>query len=189
MKRTSLLLSCFLLAMAFSFVSCSKEGPAGAQGPAGSAGPAGPAGSAGATGPAGATGTANVMYSDWLDVTYKAVVSPNGTATPDTSYTANIAATKLDLAMLTTGEIKVYWNLGSAAAPDILPLPYGYDILAFYQLQNIELDASFNASSGTVSGVKKGQYRYILIPGGAHARSAINWNDYKQVKEYLGLKD
>ncbi len=35
------------------------------------------------------------------------------------------------------------------------------------------------------------QYRYILIPGGTSARMAksINWNDYKAVQAYLGLKD
>jgi hypothetical protein len=42
-----------------------------------------------------------------------------------------------------------------------------------------------------MNGVKYQQYRYILIPGGAEARKAagIDWNDYKQVKAYLHLKD
>ena len=32
--------------------------------------------------------------------------------------------------------------------------------------------------------------RYILIPGGTHARMAkIDWNNYNEVKAYLGLKD
>ena len=33
------------------------------------------------------------------------------------------------------------------------------------------------------------QYRYILIPGGKAARSAIDWNNYAAVKKYLNLKD
>lgn len=185
MKRTSLLLSCYLLAIAISIVSCSKEGPAGAPGPAGPAGPAGPTGG---TGPAGATGTANVMYSDWLDVTYTY-------STTDSIYVATISAPKLDLPMINTGEIKVYFNLGTAAAPQIFPLPYvdvfsGLYIQPYFSVQSIRLESDANISSHTnTAGVKIYQCRYVLIPGGVHARSAINWNDYNQVKEYMGWKD
>ena len=50
------------------FTACSKTGPTG---PAGPAGQDGAAGAAGPAGPKGDTGTANVIYSPWLDVTYK----------------------------------------------------------------------------------------------------------------------
>jgi hypothetical protein len=33
------------------------------------------------------------------------------------------------------------------------------------------------------------QYRYVLIPGGASVRRNVNWNNYEEVKAYLGLKD
>ena len=74
-EKVQTLFPCYLLASAFIFVNCTKEGPegpagaTGAQGPAGATGAAGAAGAAGATGPAGATGvagpagTANVIYS------------------------------------------------------------------------------------------------------------------------------
>jgi len=40
--------------------------------------------------------------------------------------------------------------------------------------------------------LKYRQYRYILIPGSVNARvakPAVNWNNYKEVQAYLGLKD
>jgi len=55
---------------------------------------------------------------------------------------------------------------------------------------SIYLYSNYNLSSfTTTAGEKAFQYRYIIIPGGVTARSAVNWNDYTQVKNYLGLKD
>lgn len=185
MRHRSILSSCcMLLAIAMLAVSCSKEGPAGAQGPAG---PAGPTGAAGASGTKGDPGTANVIYSDWLDVTYQFVV-------PDSVYIANITAAKLDATILNTGEVKIYLNLSSAATPQIVPLPYvdifsGLYIQPFFSLNKIQLESDANVSTRTTNNVKSLQCRYILIPGGTHTRSAIDWNDYKQVQAYLGLKD
>jgi hypothetical protein len=56
-------------------------------------------------------------------------------------------------------------------------------------------DAStFTIPSGPNAGQKAWQYRYILIPGGTAGRSAtggktVDWNNYKSVQAYLGLKD
>jgi len=48
-----------------------------------------------------------------------------------------------------------------------------------------------DASTFTSGGSKAWQYRYVVIPGGTAARTAktINWNNYAEVKAYLGLKN
>jgi hypothetical protein len=171
-----------LLTLLSAIVSCSKDGPAGATGPAGAAGSTGPAGPAG---PKGDTGVANIIYSDWLTVTF----APNSDSS---QWSAVIAAPKLSNVILTTGDVKVYVNANSATAPVILPLPYfdGFSILNdAFELQKIDLISTDDFSTYTDTGVKFQQYRYILVPGGVHARSAIDWNNYAEVKKYLGLKD
>jgi hypothetical protein len=184
------------LAIAISFASCSKEGPAGATGPAGPAGPAGPPGAAGVPGTPGAPGapgTANVIYSDWLNVTF--------TGSDSTGWEATIPAPKLVDSILNRGEIKVYWNAGSDSTNSqfILPLPV-FDLFLFGDLvtmnpyfsnQSIGLISNYNLSSRKVRNYNTLQYRYILIPGGKAAREAsgVDWRDYNQVKKYLRLKD
>ena len=184
-----------LLAITMIVTSCSKEG---ATGPAGSTGPQGPAGPAGS---AGAAGTANVIYSQWLDVAFLPDTIHNGTAIDTIGFFADIAATKLDSSIVAGGEIKVYLNLGSAVDPFVAPLPYfdvysGISVTPTFSVQDISLYSNVDASSVTQGGVKYLQYRYILIPGGTTAlptsvngKKGINWNDYNQVKAYLGLKD
>jgi hypothetical protein len=120
---------------------------------------------------------------------------------PDTgdtlAFTATIAAPKLTKEIVNSGEIKVYFNWGTAAAPEVDPLPL-FDIYiggglscttTFYEGE-IFMISNFDLSSrNNTAGVKTFQFRYILIPGGTTARQAVNWNDYKAVKAYLGLKD
>jgi hypothetical protein len=199
MKRVTTRVACLmLLAVSLMYVACSKEGPTGPQGEPGPAGANGGAGPAGPQGEKGDTGTANVIYSDWLDVVFEADTFRNAGVLDTLGYFAGIDAPKLDQTILTTGEMKVYVNLGTAAAPNVVPLPY-YDVYS-----NVNNNVNFLA--GTIalysnldpstfidsdSGDKIQQYRYILIPGGTNARKAknINWNNYKEVKAYLKLKD
>src|SRR5688572_26246355 len=114
------------------FIACEKEGPAGPTGPAGANGVPGPTGP---SGPAGPAGTANVIYSEWLDVTYEPIVEEGDTL----AFVAVIPAPKLDNAMLTNGEIKVYLNVGTAAEPSVWSLPltdlvvYGLNITLTYE--------------------------------------------------------
>ncbi|HZJ59019.1 MAG TPA: hypothetical protein VFD24_02040 [Chitinophagaceae bacterium] len=184
MRKTLRLLS-YILSVAFvvGIVSCSKDGPAG---PAGATGPAGPAGAAGAAGPAGPTGTANVIYSDW-DTTATWIVDTvhNGATIDTVGYHANLAAPKLDTTILNRGEVKVYVNANTTADPVVFAVPYN-DGLIF-------IDAVFfTGTIQLVSNVKLTgvPFRYILIPGGTHARTTkVNWNNYSEVKAYLGLKD
>lgn len=180
MKKSKLLLPCLVCATMMIFVACKK-------GDTGPAGPAGPTGATGATGSQGPAGTANVIYSDWIDTaTWVADTQHNGATIDTLGYYALIDAPKLDLSMLNTGEIKVYVNAGSATDPFVFPLPFNNGSLfidvSFY-LNTIQL-----YSNGKLNTVP---FRYILIPGGTTARTAkvIDWNDYKAVKAYLGLKD
>ena len=191
--KSSLTLLVSLLAIALLSTQCQK----GDVGPAGPAGPAGAAGPAGSTGPKGDTGTANVIYSPWLDVTYAPATDPN---TGDTlAWTANITATKLTQAIIDRGEIKVYMNWGTQADPNVAPLPI-YDVFFFgliinpeFSVGGIDLYASLDASTFTDAGQKYLQYRYILIPGsvpsGRLSKPVVDWNNYKEVKAYLNLKD
>ncbi|NML36638.1 hypothetical protein HHL17_05450 [Chitinophaga sp. G-6-1-13] len=196
------LASLLLVATTVLFIaSCSKSGdpgPAGQQGQKGDKGDKGDTGAGGPGGSKGDPGTANVIYSDWLDIVYKPDTIHRSNGTIDTlGYFANIAAAKLTASILNTGEVKVYINLSSAADPTITSLPYtdlrsGLYIRYVAYQQSIELYS--NADVRTVqnnAGLKLYQYRYIIIPGGTAARktNTINWDNYKEVKTYLGLKD
>ncbi|WP_187294738.1 hypothetical protein [Chitinophaga pinensis] len=195
MKRMSFnIIACLALAFAMLTVSCGKDGDTGPQGEQGAPGPAGPAGPAGPQGP---EGSANVIYSDWLDVAYEAdTIHTSGGGIDTVGYIAQIDVAKLDLNMLTNGEIKVYLNGFSAADPTVIPLPYfniytSLSINPIFYLNTIELYS--NGDISTVqdnAGTKYQQYRYVLIPGGEEARKAkIDWNNYEEVKKYLNLKN
>ncbi|SDG72695.1 collagen-like triple helix repeat-containing protein [Chitinophaga filiformis] len=179
------------------FGACGKDGAAGPKGDTGATGPAGPAGPKGAD---GEDATSGIIYSDWLDVEYEAVTEDtdtDGNGKLDTIFFgAHIEAEKLTDEILSTGDIKVFINTYSEAEKDIAPLPYtnpfsGASINASYSLKLITLIANGPFNTVTDNGVKYQQYRYVLIPGGTEARKAagIDWNDYKQVKAYLHLKD
>ncbi|MBC9931820.1 collagen-like triple helix repeat-containing protein [Chitinophaga qingshengii] len=187
-----------LMATAVLFTtSCSKKGDAGPAGQQGQKGDKGDKGDTGAGGSKGDPGTANVIYSDWLDVPFKPdTVHMAGGRIDTIGWYAGISAPKLSVSLLTSGEVKVYINLGTAADPVVAPLPYneGNGIYIRYVAfkESLQLDANVNA--GTYlnnAGAKVLQYRYILIPGGTAARkaNAVDWNNYKAVKDYLGLKD
>jgi hypothetical protein len=181
--------SVVVLFVALSVTACKK----GDTGPAGEKGDKGDPGAAGPTGATGKTGTANVIYSPWLDVTFNAV---------DTAFEASIDAPKIVDSIIQKGEVKVFWNINSSSAPAITPLPYqdnglifgAKDFYAFpiVQTGKIFIESTYNISSRastTNANDRVWQFRYIIIPGGAAARSAVNWSDYKQVQSYLGLKD
>lgn len=192
-QRLFTIFNVLLFTITLIIASCSK-GPAGETGAAGSQGPAGPTGS---TGSQGAQGTANVIYSPWLNVTFQ--------GSDDSGWVAQIPAPKLVDSILNKGDIKVYFNWGSDSAKSqiILPLPIsdafitGGTINAYFATQLIIIASTLDESSFTYSGNHYNQFRYIIIPGGTTSTPAsvngksnnINWNDYNQVKKFLGLKD
>lgn len=173
----------FMLAIALSVTACKKGDP----GPKGDTGPAGPTGNTGGKGDKGDPGTANVFYSPWLDLTFTEDAT-NGI------FFKLIAEPKITEDILSSGDVKVYWNFGSPADKFIVPLPFtgAFSIQSFYTTGQIELDASDDVSTFTdASNNKRFQFRYVIIPGGTALRTStkINWNNYEEVKAYLGLKD
>ncbi len=185
-----------LLAATLTFISCGKDGAAGPAGEQGQKGDKGDGGPAGPSGPKGDPGTANVIYSNWLTVTFKPdTVILNGRI--DTlGYYADIDAPKLTKEILNTGEVKIYINFNTAADPVITSIPYRGENGAYINFvayeKTISLYSNLSASTITTgAGEKIQQYRYIIIPGGTAARSAnaVDWKNYAAVKAYLGLKD
>lgn len=180
-----------LIAVALFMTSCSKDGSTGPKGDTGATGPAG------ATGPKGDAGTANVIYSGWLDVAFKPdTIHTSGGGIDTVGFYADIAIPKLDVTLLSSGEMKVYVNLESASDPAVSPLPYysvysNLNIRATFYKGGVYLYSNGDVSTVTDNGVKYTQYRYVLIPGGTSARKAttVDMSDYKAVKAWLGLKD
>lgn len=178
----------YMLAVALTITAC-KKGDTGPQGEKGDKGDNGATGATGANGGKGDPGTANVQYSAWLDLAF-AQDAGSGV------FFTQITEPKITDELLSTGEIKVYINLGTAAdkAVSTLPLRQGTaQITPFFLTNMIEIQSNVNAGTFTdpATGSKALQYRYVLIPGGAAVRmdKNINWNNYEEVKVYLGLKD
>lgn len=181
MKRIFSVFSILLLVTAVITSSCKKEGPVGPTGAMGATGPAGPAG------PKGEAGTANVIYSDWLDLSFLFDKE-------DKTYFSGIDVPKLTPEILSQGEIKMYVNTGTLDDPAVIPLPYvGLDTvkIQYVALKGaLQLSSNIDASTRQdQSGNKSIQYRYVLIPGGTAARQSTNWDNYEEVKEVLQLKD
>jgi len=183
-----------VLFAAIFIVACKK----GDTGPAGPAGPAGAAGAAGAAGPKGDSATANVTYSPWTDISFTMVTSPNAsqpTGFDTLGYTYKWFVPKLTSDILTKGSVHVYWNVGSAASPDVFTLPFfdvllfgnGFSIEPYFAADTIYLTANFDASSVTDAGVKYQQFRYVLIPGTIPA--STNVKDYNAIKNYFKMPD
>lgn len=182
-----------LLVVVTLFISsCGKDGSAGPKGDTGATGPAGP------TGPKGDDGTANVIYSDWLNVAFKAdTIHTAGGGIDTVGFYADIDIPKLDATLLSSGEMKVYLNFGSPSNLAVTPMPY-YDvysnvnITATFFVGGVELYSNADVSSWTDgSGNARWQFRYVLIPGGTEARKAktLDMSDYKAVQAFLGLKN
>jgi len=200
--------SFFGLLLAFGlFVYSCQKGDAGAVGPAGPTGATGATGGDGkdgkdgSTGAKGDTGTANVIYSDWLDVGFQPTTVENATdpsLLDTTGFFAQISAPKLSSDILNKGEIKVYINEydPETEITTVYPLPYDDDSvkarLSFYE-QTITVKANRDLSTISYSPDpnKSYQFRYVLIPGGVKDQSAskIDWNNYAQVKSYLGIRN
>lgn len=163
-----LIITALLFAVIGSFTSCKK----GDQGPA---------------------GTANVMYSDWMAVSFKADTIHVGSAIDTVDYYATITATKLDSTVLNKGDVKVYVNVGTVASPTVAEVS-AIGLTAVLQSQKITLvggagnPASDEYSTYTQGGSQYYLYRYVLIPGGVRT-SSVNWNNYQEVKQATGMQN
>ncbi len=193
MKHMFLRCTSVFLFSALLLVTACKKGDTGPAGEKGDKGDKGDAGATGAAGKNGTSGSANIVYSPWLDVTFNAV---------DTSYEGSIDAPKIVDSIIQKGEVKVFWNINTSSAPNIVALPFqdnglitgakDFFVFPIITAGKIFVESTYNIStqaSPQDPNVKLFQFRYMIIPGAVAARSAVNWNDYKQVQAYLGLKD
>lgn len=192
MKRKSYFRWVFVLSyLTLLFFGCQK----------GDAGPAGPAGPTGPQGPKGDSASSDVIYSSWLDVTYTADTIHIGSIVDTIGYYTDITAAKLSSSIISSGEVKVYMNLGTSDSADVVPLPYldvfsGISVSPQFYSQRIALYSNTNTSTLTRSGRKYLQYRYILVPGSVPARwvppvehKTIDWANYNEVKTILHLQN
>lgn len=182
----------------FVFSSCQKEGDTG---PQGEPGPAGPQGPQGPEGPQGDTGVANVIYSEWLDVTFEMITDTADNGDVDTlAFVAGIEAPKLDQSILESGEIKVYVNAGTPSEPAVFPLPLfdAFELTGIFNMNAYFTDGAINLYSTndgstfeTDEGEPAFQYRYVLIPGGVLAVKPDNvkLESYSDMQKFLQLKD
>lgn len=198
MKHMSLK-SVAVLFFSFAILATScKKGDTGAQGEQGEQG------ETGATGATGATGSAAVYYSDWIEGDFGYASST------DTNHIGfSIDAPRIVDSILDKGEVHVYYNMWSKSEPYIVNLPFT-DVTGFftgiadYTISTLIYNGGINVYApykaewdtffpGTYTSSSAGEdinfYRYVIIPGGTAARSAVDWKDYKQVQKYLGLKD
>jgi hypothetical protein len=138
----------------------------------------------GDTGPKGDTGNANVIYSDWMSVTFARQVQQPG----DTFYRATLTVPKLTDSILNKGDVRVFLNANTAASPNVLTLPYGYSIVPSFAVGKITIDGDDDYSTFTSGGQTYFQYRYVLIQGSTKARSATN-QSYEELKAAYNIPD
>lgn len=168
-KQITGLLLCMLLLGA---LACTKEGPQGPAGVQGEQGPAGPKGDKGST---GAKGTANVIYSDWIKVTY----TQSGSL-----YKSTIKVPKLTQVICDRGDVVVYVRVNNA----FMKLNYESDLgYITYSFQPGSIEVLTN--NGWLANFDN-TFRYVLIPGGVHARLSgpvPDLNDYHAVCRYYDI--
>jgi hypothetical protein len=202
-----------IFALLLLIASCGKEGPQGPAGPpgdqgiTGDRGDKGDKGDTGARGPKGDKGTANVMYSDWMNVTWNLSDGPTGKE----MYVGESKATSsfLENGGVVLGFLRMKSLTSQATAVD--PLPYFVNSNAILEVFSL---ANFAASStSSKQGIVFDYYsligtslgpdlhdddefdydvRYILIPGGVHLRSASSGPDdknYTAVCQYYGIPE
>lgn len=201
MKKRLFILPVLLVSVLFvitSMISCSSDGTDGVDGAAGPAGPQGPEGPAGPEGPQGGNGSGEVIYSEWMDVTFTAdTIHTNQGEVEIVGYYAIIEEPKITAEVLNTADVKMYINMSTPGDPVISPLPYVATGGAIIQMSAYlgKIDLYSNVDAGTVvnnNGQKFYQYRYMIVPGNVNARtsdSQIDWSDYNAVKNHLGLKN
>ncbi len=146
------------------------------------------------------TPTPTVTYSDWYTPSAYTKTTVFGTI----NFTADIAAPKVTQAILDGGTVLVYGKL-NGYNPSIWPkdqvgqLPININYTsgntptveswsAVSTAGNIRI--TFTSSINTYQSIATThQFRYVIIPGGVRALSAVNLNNYKQVQQALGIKD
>lgn len=178
MKTITKILAMLAIVSAMIFMDACKgeKGDVGPAGTTGATGTAGATGATGATGQTGATGTANVIYSDWTNVTFTG---------SGTSWSATINAPKITQEILDKGFVKAYFKFGSSVYEgNYTNTQNGASTSMYYYmtLGSINLKSTFSASY---------PWRYIIIPGGvAGGRlQELKSKSYAEIKEMFNIPD
>ncbi len=161
----------FLVAILFVFAWSCKQGDVGPKGDTGATGAAGAAGATGPAGATGATGTANVIYSDWANVTFTG---------SGTSWSGKITAPKITQDILDKGVVLTYFKFGTQVYSGEYQNGTA-GIYVFTTLGTINLQSTFAANY---------PWRYVIIPGGVGARlQNLKSMSYEEVKAMYNLPD
>ncbi|WP_198439742.1 collagen-like triple helix repeat-containing protein [Pareuzebyella sediminis] len=180
--KTMKLCTLLFFALATVLISCDKEGPEGPmgpEGPQGEQGVAGPQGEQGLQGEPGEDGNANVIASDWFDVSWS--TSPSVFATHDETVT-DITAQDLEDSV-----ILVYFESGTYVYP--LPVSWTATSTVNFAFQPGQIRLYFRAETSSVP--PAGRARYIVIPSSSVSSTAKSLDYYKmsyqEVMDLFGL--
>lgn len=145
-------------------------------------------------GPKGDSAIANVYYSPWMALRDTGWYYTDETLT---EWQYIVRDSKIDSSLISTGDIHVYWNRNTIAAPVVYNVPYVIDTFyirpifvrgGFYLLSNIPYSV-FDPTNAT------SYFRYVITKGtqktGARTTggSPVDFTNYNAVKEYYGIKD
>lgn len=178
-----------IISFTFILVGISCEGPTGSDGPQGAQGEQG---AEGPQGEQGEPGTANVIYSDWMNVTWN--------YSDETTYKQMYIKEPrvVDEDFLASGTLLMYFKIETLAGLAISPFPYtaGNDHLRFLigniPSENVEGIVvqlmAIDGSTAVQTDWDDYQFRYVMIPGGVPAKMKADFiKDYEAVKEYYGI--
>jgi hypothetical protein len=199
MKTQRYLFLLTIICLSTLLVKC-KKGDDGPVGPAGTKGDAGEVGVKGATGATGATGTANVIYSDWITPATYTKTTVFGTL----NFTYDIAASKLTQAILDKGTVLVYGKMNGynpiiwpTDQVSVLPVVINYlngttsEIDTWAARSTVgHIQINMTNNNNVYAGLSNAHsFRYVIIPGGVHTTSTVNFKNYDQVKQTYHLSD
>ncbi|MDO6517776.1 collagen-like protein [Zobellia uliginosa] len=180
--KTMKLSMLLFFALGTVLISCDKEGPEGPmgpEGPQGEQGVAGPQGEQGLQGESGEDGNANVLSSDWFDVSWS--------SSPSTFGYHDQTAMDITAQDLEDSVILVYFENASYVYP--LPMAWSATLTVNYAFQAGRIRIYFRTE--TSSTPPEGRARYIIIPSSTVSSKAESLNYYKmsyqEVMDQFGL--
>jgi len=140
-------------------------------------------GDKGDTGPQGAQGNANVQ-------TYSFTVASSSWTLIGNEYDATITVPALTQNVLDKGLVSVFTS-ADATHWSGLPLSFqGREINFVLSLSTVSLVYTLDNGSSPSSPPNNNQFKVIIVPGSSRlANPNVNWNDYKEVKAALNLRD
>lgn len=180
-----------LLASSLLLTNCQPtNGEKGDPGPQGEQGIQGPKGD---PGPQGAVGTANVIYSNWIDMS-----NPSKWRRNNPSYweATLVSTTSISQSIINSGVVLVYMK--SSISPRVMLTPFTalgnyFTIYSNVFVGSISLWQQFPASNSPVNLDLQGwnSYRYVIIPGSVPGgrKISIDYSNYEEVKKAFNLPD